>query len=162
MRNATLCLIIRNNQILLGKKKRGFGEGKYNGFGGKFDPTQDKTIEDAAIRELGDESGILVDLENLIKVGEIEFYFPELKAEKWNQKVHIYQISEYSGTPSESEEMTVEWFDINKMPYKNMWETDTHWLPFVLSGKLIRAKFYFNEDCETTKSFDIQEVSGFS
>lgn len=36
MRPTTLCLIINDkNQILLSRKKRGFGEGKYNGFGGK-------------------------------------------------------------------------------------------------------------------------------
>ena len=36
------------NQILLGMKKRGFGSGKWNGFGGKVEPNE--TIEEAAKR----------------------------------------------------------------------------------------------------------------
>jgi 8-oxo-dGTP diphosphatase / 2-hydroxy-dATP diphosphatase len=49
-RKALTLLFVRNNfnEILLGLKKRGFGEGKWNGFGGKVNPTE--TITDAAIR----------------------------------------------------------------------------------------------------------------
>ena len=51
-RKALTLLFVRNNfnEILLGLKKRGFGEGKWNGFGGKVNPTE--TITDAAIRYL--------------------------------------------------------------------------------------------------------------
>ena len=38
MTDLTLTLITKDNQILLGLKKRGFGMGKYNGFGGKLEP----------------------------------------------------------------------------------------------------------------------------
>ena len=34
----TLLLLERGNQVLLGNKKRGFGAGKANGFGGKVEP----------------------------------------------------------------------------------------------------------------------------
>lgn len=37
---ATLCLLRKDNQILLAKKKRGFGEGKYNGVGGKLEKNE--------------------------------------------------------------------------------------------------------------------------
>ena len=43
-------------QLLLGRKKRGFGEGKWNGFGGKLEPGE--TVEEAAVRELQEESGV--------------------------------------------------------------------------------------------------------
>lgn len=33
----TLCLLKRNDEILLAMKKRGFGTGKYNGVGGKIE-----------------------------------------------------------------------------------------------------------------------------
>ena len=32
---------MQNGKILLGKKKRGLGEGKFNGFGGKLEPGED-------------------------------------------------------------------------------------------------------------------------
>jgi 8-oxo-dGTP diphosphatase/2-hydroxy-dATP diphosphatase len=31
----TLCIIYQHSRILLGMKKRGFGAGRWNGFGGK-------------------------------------------------------------------------------------------------------------------------------
>eukprot|EP01047_Picozoa_sp_COSAG01_P115130 COSAG01_NODE_43780_length_426_cov_0.944954_1_plen_115_part_00 len=43
-------------QILLGMKKRGFGEGKWNGFGGKKEPAE--TMAECAQRELREESGV--------------------------------------------------------------------------------------------------------
>ena len=33
----TLCLLKKDNSILLAMKKRGFGSGKYNGIGGKIE-----------------------------------------------------------------------------------------------------------------------------
>ena len=44
-------------QLLLGMKKRGFGVGKWNGFGGKFDAGE--TVRDCALRELEEESGLV-------------------------------------------------------------------------------------------------------
>lgn len=158
MRDATLALIIKGNQILLGMKKRAFGKDKYNGFGGKV--LENESIEQAAIRETFEESKIKIRIEDMVKVAEIEFYFPESKSD-WNQIVHIYSVSNYEGIPEESEEMTVQWFEIDKVPYSQMWETDSHWLPLILSGKKIKAVFHFAEDCSTTKSFDYQEVDKF-
>ncbi len=58
----TLLLLVQSRvedpsqgRILLGMKKRGFGEGKWNGFGGKvnlIDGRYQETIEEAAMREL--------------------------------------------------------------------------------------------------------------
>lgn len=44
----TLVLVVQPGRVLLGMKKRGFGAGKWNGFGGKVQPGE--TIEEAARR----------------------------------------------------------------------------------------------------------------
>lgn len=44
----TLVLVVQPGRVLLGMKKRGFGAGKWNGFGGKVQPGE--TIEQAARR----------------------------------------------------------------------------------------------------------------
>ena len=44
----TLLFVMQPNQVLLGMKKRGFGAGRWNGFGGKVQDGE--TIEDAAKR----------------------------------------------------------------------------------------------------------------
>ena len=49
----TLCLILKDGKMLLGMKKRGFGMGNWNGFGGKVQ--EGETIEDATKRELLEE-----------------------------------------------------------------------------------------------------------
>lgn len=49
-RKALTLTLVRSGagEILLGLKKRGFGEGKWNGFGGKVEPGE--TIPQAAAR----------------------------------------------------------------------------------------------------------------
>ena len=67
----TLVLVFDNTRILLGLKKRGFGEGRWNGFGGKVEDGE--SIEEAAYRELTEESG--VSAKKLTKRGELVFEF---------------------------------------------------------------------------------------
>lgn len=47
MKIGTLCLVTDGAKILLGMKKEGFGQGRWNGFGGKA-----KVLEDFKWREL--------------------------------------------------------------------------------------------------------------
>ena len=54
----TLVLLREDNRVLLGMKKRGFGVGKWNGFGGKLEPGE--TVLEAAAREVKEECGFTV------------------------------------------------------------------------------------------------------
>ncbi|XP_063564419.1 oxidized purine nucleoside triphosphate hydrolase isoform X2 [Gorilla gorilla gorilla] len=92
----TLVLVLQPQRVLLGMKKRGFGAGRWNGFGGKVQ--EGETIEDGARRELQEESGLTVDA--LHKVGQIVFEFvgePEL------MDVHVFCTDSVQGTPVESD-----------------------------------------------------------
>ncbi len=142
MRNTTLCFLLRSEEICLPMKKRGFGQGRHNGYGGK--QSEKESIEDAAIRELYEESKILINKENLFLVAKLEFYFPE-KLE-WNQCVHVYSIERWEGEPQETEEMLPYWFQKTNLPYELMWPDDPFWLPYILDGKYIQAKFSLGLD----------------
>jgi len=134
----TLCIVHEHPNVLLGMKKRGFGAGRWNGFGGKVTPAE--TIEDAAKREMQEEAGI--ELKNLDKVGIIEFEFqgnPEIL------EVHIFRSDDFSGEPTESEEMKPSWFHADEIPFKDMWPDDIHWMPLFLSGKKFKGKFLFGK-----------------
>jgi ADP-ribose pyrophosphatase YjhB (NUDIX family) len=150
MHNATLCFLLKDNQVYLATKKeskKGFGQGRFNGYGGSVDAGE--TIEDAAVREVLEEASVAVLKEDLEKVAIIEFYFTNVPKEKdWDQIVHVYIVRKWKGEPLESEEMnTPQLFDYNKLPAQ-MWDADKHWIPYVLSGKKIRAKFaYGNDNC---------------
>ena len=152
MRNTTLILPMRDGRILLGMKKRGFGVGKLNGFGGKLN--EGESIVEAAVRELFEESGIEAVVDDLRKVAELDFFFPHSEKD-WDQKVHVFTVENWKGEPVESEEMSVEWHDFDKIPFDRMWDDDKHWLPKVLDGKKVKGKFSFGED---NSSLDAQEV----
>ena len=134
----TLCIIHQHPKVLLGMKKRGFGAGRWNGFGGKVSPTE--TIEDATKREIQEEAGI--EVENLDKVGILDF---EFKGNPEILQVHIFRASSFSGEPTESEEMKPQWFNIDEIPFDKMWPDDIHWMPLFLRGKKFKGKFLFGE-----------------
>ena len=157
MRPVTLIYCVKGNSVLFGMKKRGFGSGKLNGYGGKVDSGEE--ITDSAVRELFEEAKIICRKEDLEKVGEIDFFFPEIPKEKdWNQTVHVYILRKWFGDVEETEEMKPEWFDIEDLPLKKMWIDDKHWLPLVLKGKKIRASFVFDKEGESIKRYQIAET----
>jgi 8-oxo-dGTP diphosphatase/2-hydroxy-dATP diphosphatase len=141
----TLCILHKpfgdaldkHPKVLLGMKKRGFGEGRWNGFGGKVE--KGERIADAAKREMREEAGI--ELRNIKKAGVVDF---EFKGNPEILQVHIFRASEFEGEPIESDEMKPKWFNVDKIPYKKMWPDDAHWLPHVLAGKKVKAKFWFD------------------
>eukprot|EP00061_Rhincodon_typus_P010789 g35338.t1 len=92
----TLVMVVRQQKILLGWKKRGFGANRWNGFGGKVQPGE--TIEEGAKRELWEESSLTVD--SLEKIGRIKFEFVD-EAELLD--VHIFLTDSYKGEPMESD-----------------------------------------------------------
>ncbi len=144
LRSATLVFLIKRSQdeitnICLAMKKRGFGMGRWNGVGGKVN--QQETIEQGAIRETEEEIGVVV--EELEKVAELSFRFPH--KEEWNQLVHVYFTEKWTGKPTESEEMNPKWFSVKKLPFKEMWPDDIFWLPQVIKGDKLKAKFVFGE-----------------
>lgn len=156
MRNATLMLIVDENKILLGMKKRGFGEGKWNGFGGKVN--EGETIEEAAIREMKEEAGVIVDKNHMEKVAELCFTFPFVpKEKKFDQLVHVFVITQWNGNPAESEEMLPKWFEHKEIPYTSMWNDDIIWLPKVLAGEKLKADFVFGEDNETIAEHSLND-----
>jgi len=134
----TLCIIHQHPKVLLGMKKRGFGAGRWNGFGGKL--KDNESIEEAMKREIKEESGI--DIENLNKVGIIEFGF---KNNDEIHEVHIFKSNNFLGKPTESEEMKPQWFYVDEIPFDKMWPSDLHWLPLFLKGKKFKGKFLFDK-----------------
>lgn len=148
----------QGKRILLGMKKQGFGEGKFNGFGGKIEPGE--SPENAAARELWEETGLRS--RKIRKVAEHVFLFPHVPLEKkWDNLMHVFLIEKWEGEPKESREMRPEWFFFSEIPFKRMWQDDSHWLPLVLKGKKLRGKFVFGEDNNLLKSAELKEVEGF-
>lgn len=133
----TLCIIHRDGKVLLGMKKRGFGAGRWNGFGGKVD--KGEKIVEAAERELCEEAGITVPALEFFGLLEFEF-----KNEPETLEVHVFKARDLQGEPQESDEMRPQWFDIAEIPYTTMWPDDRYWLPLLLEDRKFRGKFIFD------------------
>jgi 8-oxo-dGTP diphosphatase len=154
---ATLCFVFQGDpplKILLGHKKRGFAQGKIDGFGGKLNPGE--SALQAAVRELAEESGIVAQPEKMVPMGVINFIFPMNPA--WNQEVHVFIAQSWQGEPVESEEMQPEWFPLTGIPFDQMWADSRIWLPSLLAGASIKAEFTYSDDNETVKDYWIQQL----
>jgi len=138
-KHTTLLFLIKDDQILLAMKKRGFGEGRWNGVGGKIEAGE--SVEQAAIRECQEEIGVTP--KHLERVANLTFTFDGATNDLWT---HTFITREWDGEPVETEEMAPRWFNVADIPYAEMWEDDAHWLPHVLAGKKVVATFLFNAD----------------
>jgi len=138
-------------EILLGMKKRGFGCGKWNGFGGKLEPGE--TIERCALRELEEESGLIADASSLRRMGFLVF---KLIDSQKIMRVHVYESWLFKGSEVESDEMRPQWFGEEDLPFDEMWQDDKHWLPLLLQGHTFVGRFEY-EDEDTLTSFNVKK-----
>jgi 8-oxo-dGTP diphosphatase/2-hydroxy-dATP diphosphatase len=137
----TLCLIHQHPRILLGMKKRGFGAGRWNGFGGKIAPGE--SIEEAAVRELREETGVEADPMDLEQHGILEFEFQNDPGKVL--EVHVFKVHNHTGEPVETEEMRPKWFFVDEIPFKDMWSDDPYWIPLFIKGRKFRGRFVFDQ-----------------
>jgi len=147
----TLALIEKENKILLGMKKRGFGVGRWNGFGGKV--KEGEKIEEAVKRELKEEVGILA--KRIEWKGVLNFVFDQNPEEIL--EVHLFKVLKFEGKPRESEEMKPKWFRKEEIPFDKMWPDDKYWLPIFLNGKKIEGKFHFADE-NTLLNYEIKII----
>ncbi len=132
----TLAIIEDGDRALLAMKKRGFGSGWWNGFGGKLEAGE--TIERAMVRELEEESGIVA--KKYRERGVINFY----SEADLDVEMHIFEVTEYEGEPSETEEMSPKWFLKSEIPYQKMWPGDNRWMPLFFEGKDFTGRIVFD------------------
>lgn len=138
---ATLCHIIDGGRLLLQKKAAGlFGEGKWNGVGGKLEVGE--APREGAAREVLEETGLRVS--HLTPHGVLNFYFGRRGEPDW--VVHVFSAERFEGEVKASEEGALRWFPVSEIPYGEMWRDDEHWLPLLLEGRRFHGDFYFNDD----------------
>jgi 8-oxo-dGTP pyrophosphatase MutT (NUDIX family) len=147
----TLVFVIDKDRILLGRKKRGFGAGKINGFGGKLQPGE--TLEAAAARELTEEAHITA--EALEHRGTLSFTFANGLDPL---QVEVFVASAWQGEAQETEEMAPAWFPLDSIPYSEMWVDDPHWLPLLLADQHFIGQFLL-KDTEELLSAQVNSVA---
>ena len=134
----TLTQFYNSERVLLAQKKRGFGEGLWNGYGGKVEAGE--TLMQAALREIEEESGIKPEV--LVTAGRLTITFEHKPNEEI--EIHLFRCAPFYGEAVESEEMLPRWFTYDQIPYDAMWPNDPLWLRDFLSGKDIEAEFHLD------------------
>lgn len=136
MTKSTLIFLCKDNQVCLGRKKTGHGLGKWNGFGGHVETGE--TSEHAAIRELFEETGIKVSSKDLLRSAKLNYK----EQSEWVVDVFVVNVKE---EPLPTDEMEPEWFDMNEIPWQEMWPNDKLWLERVLKGEKFEATFWHDQ-----------------
>lgn len=135
---ATLLFVVRDEEILLIRKKRGLGAGKVNGPGGRLEAGEGPV--DAAIREVQEE--LCVTPTGIRGYGELLFQF----VDGYSIHVWVYRADDCQGTPQETDEAIPLWTPVDRIPFDEMWADDVVWLPQMLQGKHFHGRFIFDND----------------
>ena len=149
MKLATLCYVINkteNSTLMIHrvKKENDYHEGKWNGLGGKFE--QGETPEECAVREVQEESGLI--MKNPRLHGFLTFpMFDEV--DDWY--VFVFTASEFEGKLITSNEGNLKWIKNEELFSLNLWEGDKIFLEWVFQNKpnpgnfkFFSAKFNYN------------------
>ncbi len=132
---ATLLFVVRGEQVLLIRKKRGLGAGRINGPGGRVEANE--TLLECAVRETNEE--LLINPLNVRAAGVLYFHAEDMP----KTLGHVFVATDFEGTPSETDEAIPIWFNIDAIPYEEMWDDDQYWLPQVLRGASVKGWFTF-------------------
>lgn len=141
MKLATLCYVMHENKTLMlyrNKKENDYHEGKWNGLGGKFE--EGETPEECAIREVREESGLIVK-EPLLK-GFITF--PKFDGiDDWY--VFVLVFNGFEGKMIDSPEGKLEWIPNDKLTELNLWDGDKIFLEWLFQDKFFSSKFNYDD-----------------
>jgi 8-oxo-dGTP diphosphatase len=148
----TLCFLLREGdngaEVLLGLKQTGFGKGKIVGIGGHVEPGESDA--QAVIREVLEETGVVLQLEDLADAGSVHFVFPARP--EWNMQTTLFTARTWQGEPAPSDEILPEWFRVDTLPVDRMWQDADHWLPVVLEGGRVNVVVTMHTDNESVAS----------
>jgi len=148
----TICYIIRDGKALLIRKEEGFGIGKLNAPGGKME--EGETPETCTVREVLEETGLA--LKSLRRHGVLNFYFGKKDEPDWI--VYVFSSTSFSGELKASTEGPLEWVELDKLSYGEMWEDDRYWVPLLLGGKAFSGDFFFNETGDKLLRYSLSDV----
>jgi len=148
---SVVAFLMREDQVLLGRRikvSNNLGQDLIAGIGGKLEDSE--SDEEALIRELEEE--INVTPTKFVKVGNVKFLFPHKPS--WQQDVSIFIVNNWRGDPIKTDVIEPKWFPINSIPYEQMWEDNSYWLPKILNGLEVDTIYLYDENGK------VQEESG--
>lgn len=142
MKQFTIVYLQKGDLVILAEKKHKIGAGRLNGYGGGI-KIGESPIK-CAIRELREESGVAVDLQNMKFISVMCFLNDQAKE---LSRCFVFIAKEWRGDPVEGEEMgPPQEFSIKNLPFSRMMVGDELWVPRVFTGKKFIGVIRYDED----------------
>src|SRR6476469_9964907 len=114
----TVVYPLRDGKILLGYKTEKIGANCWNGYGGSYEDT-DNDLEECAVRELEEESGIVGETDSLTKIAIVDFHNTKTDGSQFVSEIHFYTLTQFINTPLSTQTMiNPTWFDTNNLPWR--------------------------------------------
>ncbi len=143
MRKAAFGFLLRRKCVLLAQKTDGKYPGLWTGYGGKLDGKE--SITAALVREIKEESSLIVDPKDLFPSAVVTTYLGNLP----QYEFHIFTAWRWGGRPRNSAEMrNPTWFPFDRLPVDEMFPGDRQWLGRVLNGERFSANVHVDKDGE--------------
>lgn len=124
----SVCCYLKKDECYLllfrNKKKNDYNKNKWIGVGGHLE--KDETPDQAAIREIKEETGL--DVHSLECAGEVVFIY-----DNYQELMYIYEINDFSGSLIECDEGELKWIPIKDIYEYPMWDGDKAFLPLLIT-----------------------------
>jgi len=141
MKLATLCYVRKGGSTLMIhriKKHNDMHAGKWNGLGGKLEPGE--TPEECAIREIREESGLVVS--NPLLKGFLTFPMFD-GSDDWY--AFVFLVNQFEGQLIDSPEGVLRWIPDDELLDLNLWAGDRIFLPWLGRAGFFSAKFLYQD-----------------
>lgn len=155
-KQAILCFLLQDDEILLAQGNYRPGKITWNGISG-FVEGKEKA-EEAAVRELYEEIKVRAYEHDLTQVGVIHLF--HLNADLTKEEtltMTVFICEKWQGEPRATEQVRPKWFDIAAIPYKDMFEDNETWLPKILAGDKVIVEV-ISERNEQTQQTEVKDV----
>jgi 8-oxo-dGTP diphosphatase len=148
--NTTLCYIEKDNSYLMlhrTKKEKDYNKDKWIGIGGKFE--NGESPEDCAVREIREETGLIVETSDLEYCGIVTFVdmtgVGEVRSKHatevacantpslpYTEFMHIFRVRKFDGVlKTDCDEGDLEWVPLAKLKELPHWQADEIFYDFL-------------------------------